>query len=66
MYMACTPDYVNNLCINRTKEETLAYLGNIPDIYVLHNVKRFDQQVFESTGKILEESVIFSVHLNLL
>ena len=66
MYMACTPDYINNLCINRTKEETLNYLGNIPDIYVMQNVKRFDSRSYDKKAKIIEESVIFSVHLDLL
>ena len=38
MYMACTPDPENNICMdNHTFEETLDYLGPIPDIYILQN-----------------------------
>lgn len=38
----------------------------MPDLYVLQNQKRFNFNDFSRDGKVIEESNLFSVHLNLL
>jgi hypothetical protein len=67
MLMPCTPNYKENLCINRTLQEAINYLnsGSIPDLYIMENTQRFDFNEFNNVT-IIKESVVNSIHLNLL
>ena len=70
MLQPCQPDFVKNVCINRTLEESNNYLlsfgkGTIPDLYIMENVQRFDFTEFKDI-KVIKESVVNSIHLNQL
>jgi len=38
----------------------------MPDLYILQNQKRFDFNAYNTAGKVILESHLFSTHLNLL
>jgi hypothetical protein len=56
MFQPCKPDIENNVCINKTLDSTIEYLGTIPDIYIMENRVRFDLNDFTGKTGIVKES----------
>ena len=55
--MPCKEDIKNNICVNRTLEETKAYLG-APNLMLYYNEQRFNQFEFDPNLLIKKESKI--------
>ena len=61
--MPCVEDLENGLCINRTLEETKAFLGT-PKLMVYTNSVRFDSTKY-GEDKYIRESTISNLRWNL-
>jgi hypothetical protein len=66
MYFPCSENLTATNCANKTFNDTLNYLGSLPEFYILHNIKRFDLNDFSSQSTVITESVLTSFHLQML
>ena len=55
--LPCLEDIENNLCVDRSLEETKDYIGS-PDLIIYYNEQRFDTFEFNHDKKIVKESKI--------
>lgn len=54
------------ICPKKTLNDTLNYLGSLPELYILHQIKRLDLNDFSSKNGVVTESVLESFHLQML